>query len=133
MNEIDTSHPWYWICKGFGESKLAFSCEEASRSFTYAQTTVIKRNLAREEGDTDIWFVREDPEHPDHDYKQFKCPECENLMRKRELDRTWDWSGPHCNNCGCTGMTMFAGVTEHKPVISGRSFIESVKKIFTKG
>jgi hypothetical protein len=37
----------------------------------------------------------------------------------------WYWAGPHCNKCGCTGITMFAEVTKKKPIISGYQYLKS--------
>jgi hypothetical protein len=115
--QIDKNKPWYWICYGQSKNSIAFNCKEATRSEIVAYAIVAYRNYSEKVGK---WFVRKDFEHPDRDIKQFKCPECETLMSQNELNQTWDWAGPHCNNCGCTGMTMFAAVQEHAPVISGK-------------
>lgn len=110
---------WYWLCLGPYKDSLAFNCKEAFRSEIKAQAIVTFRNLT-EKGANGVWFVRKDVDHPDPDYKQFECPDCHYVMSERELDRTWDWAGPHCSQCGCTGLTMFAAVQERKPVMSGR-------------
>jgi len=110
--------PWFWICYGPYKNSIAFNCNEATRSEFTAYATVAYRNRKEKVGK---WFVRKDFEHPDRDMKQFSCPECKNLMSQKELDQTWDWAGPHCNNCGCTGMRMFGEVMKNKPVISGKS------------
>jgi ribosomal protein L37AE/L43A len=77
------------------------------------------------------WVCEGKPEHKrfafnvsDPDYKQYKCPACGNEVSKRELDDTWDWAGPHCNECGCTGVEMFAVVTK-KPIITGYQAIRA--------
>jgi predicted RNA-binding Zn-ribbon protein involved in translation (DUF1610 family) len=72
--------------------------------------------------------IKEDMEHSDPDYKQFLCPDCGNLMSKREIDKTWDWAGPHCNKCGCTGMEMFVSVVKHHPPQSSRSEVDKLEK-----
>jgi len=83
----------------------------------------LRRKEQKARPDSYIEIV-EDMEHGDPDFLQYECPECKNLMSKRELDHTWDWAGPHCNECGCTGMSMFASVVKHKPPRSGRSEID---------
>jgi len=109
---------WYWICKSNEDCEICFWCKEATLSKINAKFIIWWRNLQARNEDYH-WFIREDGEHPDRDLKQYKCPECGNLMSSAELDSTWDWAGPHCDECGCTGLTMFAAVS--KPVISGRS------------
>lgn len=114
--KADKQKPWFWICKGERENASAFNCTEALRSKWKAKITITIRNSTRK--DEGVWYIKERAEHPDRNYKQFECPACKNLMSENELDATWNWSGPHCNKCGCTGMEMFSGVTEHAPVIS---------------
>ena len=113
--KIDKTKPWYWLCYGQYKNSIAFNCTEATRSKLRAKAVVWKRNLLESTG---IWFIKETYEHPDRDMKQFQCPECKNLMSKKELNKTWDWAGPHCNACGCTGMIMFGAVQDHAPVMS---------------
>jgi len=123
------SIPWYWICLGDSEKHSGFSCEVATRSYFKAKCTILWRNRKEKDG---VWYIKERPEHPDSDFKQFQCPDCGNLMSSRELDHTWDCAGPHCNKCGCTGMDMFSSVTTHAPVVSGRALLNVLEK-FTKG
>ena len=54
------------------------------------------------------------------DLKNHKCPACGNVMTERELEHTWDWAGPHCNECGCTGMEMFTEVMKDTPVVNAQ-------------
>lgn len=42
------------------------------------------------------------------------CNACGEKITREELDRTWDWSGPHCPNCGNTGMDMLSNVIEQE-------------------
>ena len=114
---INKNKKWYWICYGPYENSIGFNCNEAVRSKIMAYATIAYRNSKEKVGK---WFVKELFEHPDPDRKQFKCPECNALMSKKELDKTWDWSGPHCNNCGCTGMVMFGAIQDHAPVMSSK-------------
>ncbi len=44
----------------------------------------------------------------------YYCPECKKTVTRKELDSTWDWSGPHCPHCGCTGVDMFSSVIEQE-------------------
>ena len=118
--EISKNKPWYWICYGESEDSIAFNCKEATRSKIKAILIISKRNILESTGK---WFIKELFEHPDRDLKQFKCPDCKNLMSQTELDKTWDWSGPHCNKCGCTGLQMFTSITEHAPVQSSRNVL----------
>ena len=106
---------WYWVCEGDPDhNRIAFSVKACVRLWIHAH--MLKMILKRP--GVDVW-IRKDPEHSDPDYKQYGCPDCGNKMSKRELDATWDWAGPHCNACGCTGMSMFAAVTALKPIMSG--------------
>lgn len=113
---------WYWVCEGKPEHKrFAFNVIECTRSKIKANYLAAKKKT--ENHSLDYW-VLEDVEHSDPDYKQYKCPACGNEMSKRELDDTWDWAGPHCNECGCTGVAMFAAVTK-KPIITGYQAIRA--------
>ena len=123
--KIDVDKNWHWICFGENPDHCVFSCKEATRSKTKALAIVAKRNISEKDG---VWYIKSRPEHPDRDFKQYQCPACKNLMSDRELDATWDWSGPHCDECGCTGMNMFSAVTEHAPVISGRNIINQAEE-----
>jgi predicted RNA-binding Zn-ribbon protein involved in translation (DUF1610 family) len=106
---------WYHVREGDPKHKrIVFRTVTCVRSKIKAY--FIAWNL--KEPGKDVWVVA-DTEHADDNFKQFKCPDCGNLMSRRELDSTWDWGGPHCNVCGCTGMTMFSAVTAHKPIITG--------------
>ena len=116
--QIDKKKPWYWICYGQYKNSICFNCTEATRSVIIAYAWVTFRNRKEKVGK---WFVRKDFEHPNRDMKQFKCPECGTLMSQKELDRTWDWAGPHCNSCECTGLTMFSSIQDHAPVIGGKT------------
>ena len=42
----------------------------------------------------------------------YKCDNCGEKISKEDLDRYWDWSGPHCPHCGYGGMSMFGSVVE---------------------
>jgi len=126
MKVIDISLPWYWICEGDGTTTSFFNCKEATRVWLSAKITVWWRNLSSDS----VWFVRKDFEHPDPNYKQFKCPNCGILQSKQELDSTWDWAGPHCRHCGNTGMDMFCAVQNHAPVMNGKgAFISKLRSI----
>jgi transcription elongation factor Elf1 len=116
-DKASLNSPWYWICSSDKPNSTGFNCKEAVKSKAHANIIVKKRNIKKEKGK--VWWIRESPEHPDRDFKQFQCPDCKNMMSQRELDHTWDWAGPHCDNCGCTGLEMFVSVTEHAPVVSG--------------
>ncbi len=106
---------WLWVCTGDPKNnRIAFSVVKCTKNPLLATATLL--NLKRKEPKWDHW-IRKDSEHLDRDYKQFKCPACGNEMSQRELDDTWDWAGPHCNECGCTGMTMFSAVS--KPIMTG--------------
>ncbi|MGD2072941.1 MAG: hypothetical protein PVG65_05590 [Candidatus Thorarchaeota archaeon] len=112
---------WYWVCTGNPEyNRVAFNVEYCVGSLIKAQ--FLKAMLKRKYKGSDVW-IRKEEEHYDLNYKQYKCPDCDNLMSKRELDRNWDWSGPHCNKCGCTGMKMFVSVLGNKKIINGYSAI----------
>jgi ribosomal protein L37AE/L43A len=113
---------WLWVCSGDPDShRIVFSVVKCTKSRTLACATLL--NLKRKEPRYDHW-IRKDVEHYDRDYKQFKCPECENEMSNNELSATWDWAGPHCNACGCTGMSMFSAVTLN-PIMSGYQGVKS--------
>ncbi len=114
---------WYWICRGHGDTDGVFRTKFACKSRISAQIALIKERLFGEPisldpNNEDKLFIMKRKEHPDRDRKQHQCPECGNLMSDKELDSTWDWAGPHCDNCGCTGMEMFSAV--NGPVVSGR-------------
>lgn len=111
--KIDKNKPWHWICYGQYKNSVAFNCTEATRSKIIAYAIVTKRNCSEKVGK---WFVRKDCEHPDRDMKQFKCPACGGLLSQKELNETWDWAGPHCPYCKCTGLMMFSAVQDHAPV-----------------
>jgi len=112
---INTQTPWYWICSGKSPEHCGFSCKEATQNKRHAKSIIKKRNKVNKvEGE--VWYIKERFEHPDRDFKQYRCPACANLMSDKELDATWDWGGPHCNECGCTGMEMFSAVTAHAPI-----------------
>ena len=114
---------WYWVCEGYeGTGKVAFKVIKCLKNKQEAEKIVIKKE---KEKNKNTYWVREDEEHSDQDYKQYKCPECKNKMSSRQLDDTWDWAGPHCNKCGCTGMVMFAEVTKKKPIISGYQHLKN--------
>ena len=107
---------WYWVCKGNPEyNRGIFNTIKCTRS-RLADTACMLYHRWNDR--TQDYWVRKDVEHSDPDYKQYQCPACAHKMSKRELDSTWDWAGPHCNNCGCTGMDMFSAVTL-KPIITG--------------
>lgn len=116
---------WYHIRKADHENYFVFRTEACVRSRLHAQW--IKFRLKRKYPNKYI-EVKADPEHADRNYKQYECPECGNLMSYNELSRTWDWAGPHCNKCGCTGMTMFAEVMKYKPIRNNRGHIISLLK-----
>jgi hypothetical protein len=42
----------------------------------------------------------------------YTCPSCKTQLTKEEVDRNWDWGGPHCPHCGSEGMSMFADIIE---------------------
>lgn len=110
------SKNWYWICYGFYKNSPVFKCTEASLYYIVAKIIVFFRNVTTSNGE---WFIRKDVEHPDPTFLQFKCPTCNELLSKEDLEKTWDWSGPHCKNCGETGVKMFMTVTK-KPIIISR-------------
>lgn len=117
---------WYWVCQTEKDNngkytEICFNCLECYSSKIYANLILFIKKLKTDK--FTHWFIREDSEHCNRDYPQYDCPNCGNLMSKKEIDKTWDWAGPHCNNCGCTGMEMFAHVSRFKPIISGRAFI----------
>jgi len=118
---------WLWVCSGDPDaSRICFSVVKCTKNPVVATATLL--NLKRKDPKHDHW-IRKDAEHSDPDYKQFTCAECDNVMSKRQLDDTWDWSGPHCNVCGCTGVSMFAAVTRMKPIMSGRQAWTALKGI----
>lgn len=118
---------WLWVCSGDRDAnRMCYSVVKCTKNPLVATTTLL--NLKRKDSQHDHW-VKKDVEHSDRDYKQFKCPECENQMSKRELDDTWDWSGPHCSECGCTGVRMFAAVKRLKPIMSGYQAFIALKGI----
>jgi ribosomal protein L37AE/L43A len=115
---------WYWVCeKGITSegdfTEITFGVKHCVKSKTKARILLrkyrIKAFLVKEKAE---FFIRESTTHSDRDFKQYLCPQCNNKMSDRELDNTWDWAGPHCSNCGCTGMSMFAEVMKDQPVIS---------------
>ena len=108
---------WYHVNKGNKNlNRIAYNTIGCASSRIKAE--YIKRTTKKEKWE-EIWIEKKQ-NHSDRNFKQFGCPECNNLMSQKELDDTWDWSGPHCNKCGCTGISMFAEVTKHKPISSGR-------------
>lgn len=114
---------WYHVCIAVTSDRGVFRTLHCTRSWLKAQYLKWKEMGPGR----DVW-VRRDKEHADPDYKQFLCPDCGNKMSSRELSSTWDWAGPHCNQCGCTGMRMFASVS--KPILTARqSLINAYKKI----
>jgi predicted RNA-binding Zn-ribbon protein involved in translation (DUF1610 family) len=113
---------WLWVCSGDPDmGRGVFSVVKCTKNPLLATATLL--NLKRKDPKSDHW-IRKDVEHHDRDYKQFKCPDCGNEMSQRELDNTWDWAGPHCNACGCTGMSMFSAVTLN-PIMSGYQGVKS--------
>ena len=107
---------WYCVCEGDPEhNRIAYSVKMCTSSRILAYVKMWK--LKKEDPKWDYW-VDKRKEHADPDYKQYRCPDCGNLMSKRELDHTWDWAGPHCNACGCTGVSMFTSVIS-EPIMSG--------------
>lgn len=107
---------WLWVCSGDPKNRrMTFSVSKCTKNPLLATATLL--NLKRKDPQSDHW-IRKDVEHHDRDYKQFKCPDCGNEMSNNELSDTWDWAGPHCNACGCTGMSMFVSVTALKPIMS---------------
>jgi len=44
----------------------------------------------------------------------YTCNNCGFKISRQELDRTWDWAGPHCPNCGHTGIDMLSNVIEQE-------------------
>lgn len=40
-----------------------------------------------------------------------KCS-CGWVGTQKDLDKTWDWSGPHCPKCGNTGCSMMSNVID---------------------
>ena len=113
--------PWYHVCVGDDISTDVKFC--TSSILSAIRSMMAWRRIERKHNNK--VFIRPSKYHSDRDYKQFKCPNCGNLMSQLELDHTWDWSGPHCNECGCTGFDMFISVNE--PVISGRNFLNKIK------
>jgi len=108
---------WLWVCRGNEKTgRIAFSVIKCTKNAFLAHATLRYYKWKRDGWE---YWIRKDAEHSDPDYKQYKCPECGNEMSKKELDSTWDWAGPHCNECGCTGMSMFSAVTAAKPIMSG--------------
>lgn len=115
---------WYWVCEGLKEHRrIAFNVIECTDSKIKANLLLIKKKNKNTNQNVEYW-IREDVEHWDRDYKQYRCPECGFEMSKRELDDAWDWAGPHCINCGCTGVTMFQAVMK-KPIITGYQAIRA--------
>ena len=114
---------WLWVCSGDPNyNRSVFSVSKCTKNPILARAILL--NLKRKEPKWDHW-IRKDVEHHDRDYKQFQCPDCGNEMSQRELDDTWDWAGPHCNKCGCTGMSMFSAVTALKPIMTGYQVLKS--------
>ena len=116
---------WYHINSYPEKGSCAFSTRYCVSSWVEAQLLKIK--CQRNEPD-DYIEIRKDTKHADRDFLQYECPECKNLMSDRELDATWDWAGPHCNECGCTGMAMFASVQKDQPVRSGKGELDRLEK-----
>ncbi len=115
---------WYWLCESEpGTGKLVFKVIKCSK--TRIDVEKIKKKKEASSVNKNFYWIKEDLEHHDRDYKQYECPECKNLMSTRQLDNTWDWAGPHCNKCGCTGITMFVEVTKNKPVMTGYQYLIS--------
>lgn len=115
---------WYSVCESEPEHKRhVWSKVYTSRSRlkTYFKCWRLKRP------GVDVW-VKKDKIHPDPDYKQYICPDCGNMMSERELNNTWDWAGPHCNACGCTGMTMFSSILSQE----GRKIMTGYQSIMGK-
>lgn len=113
---------WLWVCSGDpNTNRMCFSVVKCTKNSILATATLL--NLKRKDPKSDHW-IRKDAEHYDRDYKQFKCPDCGNEMSNNELSATWDWAGPHCNECGCTGMSMFSAVTLN-PIMSGYQGVKS--------
>ncbi len=111
---------WYWICRGHGNTDIVFRWKYATRNFIVARILLIKEKLQGEKIEkNDKVFIRKDRKHPDRNFPQHECPACGHLMSDEELDDTWDWAGPHCDCCGCTGLNMFAAVSG--PMVSSRS------------
>lgn len=109
---------WYQLCEGekmYG--RRVYNIKLCTSNKLKAMFKLVKYKSKRQDPSMEYW-IKKSLEHSDPDFKQFKCPDCNNLMSKRELDYTWDWAGPHCNECGCTGMRMFSSVTL-KPIMSG--------------
>lgn len=117
---------WYWICSGEYKDCGVFSVAYCVKNPITAALKL--RKLQREKPEEEHW-IRKHKEHSDPDYKQYRCPECGNLMSDRELSSSWDWAGPHCNKCGCTGMKMFSSVTL-RPITTGyQSIMGKYRKI----
>lgn len=112
---------WYWICISDKPNAICFSSDTCYSTRIVAE---VNRLLVQKSHPDEAVWIYESPNHVDRDYKEFRCPDCDNLMSQNELDRTWDWAGPHCNKCGCCGMTMFASVMEKTPVVNGRQAME---------
>jgi len=111
---------WYWICRGHGDTDVVFRTKGACRIKLQAYFLLLKEKLfGKQIEGNDKLFIRKEGTHPDRDRPQHQCPACGNLMSDKELDDTWDWAGPHCNECGCTGMEMFSAV--YDPIVSCRS------------
>lgn len=120
---------WYWVCESDKSiNRIAYSVKGCFNIKSEAKQLMY--SLAYEnasDANYDIW-IKTDEWHADRNYKQFRCPDCGNMMSQEELDRTWDWGGPSCSACGCTGVTMFAAVHEKKPIMNSRGAILSALK-----
>jgi len=98
---------WYWICYSVDNGEIVFNCTEAKRDYWRAKAIVAERNLKlseKEKQNKAHWFVFGSNEHPDRDKKIYKCPNCNVELSYNDLDRNWDWEGPHCYNCGYSGL-----------------------------
>jgi hypothetical protein len=125
---------WYWVCEGNKKNnRIAFTVKHCVANIIKAEALVkVLKYKNRDDKDYDIW-IHKSLEHSDPDFKQYVCPNCGNKMSKKELDNTWDWAGPHCNKCGCTGMDMFQAATMYRPIMTGyQSLMNKYRMILGK-
>lgn len=121
---------WYCVNKSEkSHNRICYSFVGAFRSRIRAYIIAKYFQMKEENKEIEYW-TKESVVHPDPNFKQYLCPVCGNKMSSRELDKTWDWAGPHCDKCGCTGMEMFSSVMRDTPVMSGKGvFLEKLRRI----